>query len=166
MLATNVATGLDISGESIIPVTWSEWLKLPVRDGDRSVMTQHGPVRIPTVVFCVNYSKVPKKRPKLCSRSVRERDGNKCQYTGKILAPEEGSLDHIMPRSRGGSSDWENLVWSAKDVNSKKANKTPEEAGLRLLAQPRKPKEIPVSATLKNAFGIPEWQMFLKDHAA
>jgi len=66
------------------------------------VRTIRGPIRVPTVIVAVNFAKVPKKRPKLCSRTIRERDGNRCQYTGKFLKPEEGSLDHVVPRSRGG----------------------------------------------------------------
>jgi 5-methylcytosine-specific restriction endonuclease McrA len=161
-MATDVAVALDISGDQIVPVHWDEWMKLPIREGDRAVQTVRGPVRIPAVIVLSNYGKIPKKRPKLCSKSIRERDGNKCQYSGRILKPEEGSLDHVMPRSRGGRNEFENLVWASKDVNAKKANKTPEEAGLRLLSQPRKPKEIPVSATLRNTHAIPEWDAFLR----
>jgi len=46
-----------------------------------------------------NFAKVPKKRPKLCARAIRERDGNRCQYTGTLLRPDEGSLDHVVPRA-------------------------------------------------------------------
>ena len=91
--------------------------------------TMRGPIRVPTVIVAVNFAKVPKKRPKLCSRTIRERDGNRCQYTGKVLKPEQGSLDHVVPRSRGGKDAWENLVWSSKDVNAKKGNRLPQEAG-------------------------------------
>ena len=94
---------------------------------------------MPTVIVAVNFAKVPKKRPKLSAKNIRERDGNRCQYTGKLLHPDEGSLDHVVPRSRGGADSWENLVWSAKDVNQRKADRLPHEAGLRLLSVPRAP---------------------------
>ena len=116
---------------------WEEWLSLPVREQDQAVHTVRGRVRIPTVIIAVNYSKVPKKRPKLSARSIRERDGNRCQYTGRLLQAEEGSLDHVVPRSWGGRDTWENLVWAAKEVNQRKADRLPHEAGLRLLATPR-----------------------------
>ena len=168
-MATNVATGLDIElgegdrAESLRPVTWDEWVTLPVRDGDESVRTVHGAVRVPTVIVAVNFAKVPKKRPKLCARAIRERDGNRCQYTGRVLAPDEGNLDHVVPRSRGGADTWENLVWSAKDVNARKGNRLPHEAGLRLLAAPRTPKELPVTQFLRNAHGVAEWKLFLNE---
>lgn len=168
-MATNVATALEIElgdgarAEALRPVTWDEWIKLPIRDGDNAVRTAHGAVRVPTVIVAVNYARVPKKRPKLCARAIRERDRNRCQYTGRVLRPDEGSLDHVVPRSRGGKDAWENLVWAAKDVNQRKADRLPHEAGLRLLAVPRAPKELPVSALIRNAHGVAEWKLFLND---
>ena len=162
MLAGNVATALEIDGEnSIRPVLWDEWITLPVRPQDYAVQTVRGPIRVPTVIVAVNFAKVPKKRPKLCARAIRERDGNRCQYTGRVLRPEEGSLDHVVPRSRGGKDAWENLVWSSKDVNARKGNRLPQEAGLRLLKVPRAPKELPVSELIRNAHQVTDWKLFL-----
>jgi 5-methylcytosine-specific restriction endonuclease McrA len=163
-MATNVATGLEIQGEDFIrPVTWDEWVTLPIREGDNLVRTARGPIRVPTVIVALNYTKVPKKRPKLSTRNIRERDGNRCQYTGRVLHPDEGSLDHVVPRSRGGKNTWENLVWSSKDVNSRKGNRLPHEAGLTLLTVPRAPREMPVTAFIRNAHEIADWQLFVKD---
>ncbi|HMP82603.1 MAG TPA: HNH endonuclease [Verrucomicrobiota bacterium] len=163
-MATNVATGLDIEGENHIrPVTWEEWITLPIREGDHAVRTAHRTIRVPTVIVAVNFAKVPKKRPKLCAKTIRERDGNRCQYTGQMLKPDEGSLDHVLPRSRGGADTWENLVWSSKAVNSRKGNSLPHEAGLKLLSVPRAPKELPVTALIRNAHGVAEWKLFLNE---
>jgi 5-methylcytosine-specific restriction endonuclease McrA len=163
-MATNVATALEIDGkEHIRPVTWNEWITLPIRDGDNAVRTVRGAIRVPTVIVAVNFAKVPKKRPKLCARTIRERDGNRCQYTGALLRPDEGSLDHVVPRSRGGPDTWENLVWSSKQVNTRKGNRLPHEAGLKLLKAPRAPKELPVSALIRNAHGVAEWKLFLNE---
>jgi 5-methylcytosine-specific restriction endonuclease McrA len=174
-LATNVATALDIEIEAdpfrtshsefrasqIRPVRWDEWITLPIRNGDNAVRTTRGAIRVPTVIVAVNFAKVPKKRPKLSAHNIRLRDGNRCQYTGRVLRPDEGSLDHVMPRSRGGADTWENLVWSAKEVNQRKADRLPHEAGLKLLSVPRAPKELPVTAHLRNAHGLAEWKLFL-----
>jgi 5-methylcytosine-specific restriction endonuclease McrA len=173
-MATNAATALEIEfgdgngaadvarAESLRPVTWAEWITLPIRPQDNAVQTVRGPIRVPTVIVAVNYAKVPKKRPKLCARSIRERDGNRCQYTGRVLRPEEGSLDHVLPRSRGGKNAWENLVWAGKDVNARKGNRLPHEAGLKLLNVPRAPMELPASALIRNAHSVAEWKLFLK----
>ena len=164
MMASNVATGLDIEGEEQIrPVAWDEWITLPVRTQDNFVRTARGAIRVPTVIVAVNFARVPKKRPKLCAKTIRERDGNRCQYTGKVLQPDEGSLDHVLPRSRGGKDSWENLVWSSRDVNSRKGDRLPHEAGLKLLRVPRAPKELPVSALISNAHDVPEWKLFLNE---
>jgi 5-methylcytosine-specific restriction endonuclease McrA len=183
MMATNVATGLEIEREDPIgsesdpfctlhssfstskvrPVTWEEWITLPIRDQDEAVYTVRGQIRVPTVIVAVNYAKVPKKRPKLCARAIRERDGNRCQYTGRVLHPDEGSLDHVVPRSRGGKDAWENLVWSAKEVNQRKADRLPHEAGLKLLSVPRAPKELPVSALIRNSHAIADWELFVEE---
>jgi 5-methylcytosine-specific restriction endonuclease McrA len=163
-MATNVATGLEIESENHIrPVSWDEWITLPIRPQDNAVHTVRGAIRVPTVIVAMNYAKVPKKRPKLCAKNIRERDGNRCQYTGKLLKPDEGSLDHVLPRSRGGADTWENLVWSSKEVNTRKADRLPHEAGLKLLSVPRAPKELPVTATIRNAHGIPEWKLFMQE---
>jgi 5-methylcytosine-specific restriction endonuclease McrA len=163
-MATNVATALAIDGENHIrPVTWDEWVTLPIRNGDNAVHTVHGAIRVPTVIVALNFAKVPKKRPKLCAKTIRERDGNRCQYTGKLLRPNEGSLDHVLPRSRGGKDAWENLVWADKSVNAKKGNRLPHEAGLKLLTVPRAPKELPVTALIRNAHGVAEWKLFVKE---
>lgn len=168
-MATNVATALDITlgddarAEQLRPVTWAEWLTLPIRESDHAVQTVRGPIRVPTVIVSVNFARVPKKRPKLCAKTIRERDGNRCQYTGKVLQPEEGSLDHVLPRSRGGADTWENLVWSSKAVNTRKGNRLPHEAGLKLLSIPRAPRELPVSALIRNAHAVAEWNLFLKE---
>jgi 5-methylcytosine-specific restriction endonuclease McrA len=178
-LATNVATALDIAlddeaadasrppslatrhASAVRPVRWDEWITLPIRDGDNAVRTPRGAIRVPTVIVAVNFAKVPKQRPKLNAHNIRLRDGNRCQYTGRVLRPDEGSLDHVVPRSRGGANTWENLVWSAKDVNQRKADRLPHEAGLKLLSVPRAPKELPVTAHLRNAHDVAEWKLFL-----
>src|SRR5207244_3517508 len=163
MMATNVTTALEIAGDDHIrPVTWDEWIRLPVRPQDNAVQTVRGPIRVPTVIIAVNYAKVPKKRPKLCARTIRERDGNRCQYTGKLLNPDEGSLDHVLPRSRGGKDTWENLVWSSKAVNARKGDRLPHEAGLKLLSLPRAPKELPASALIRNTADVEDWKLFLE----
>ena len=163
-MATGVATALEIEGEDQIrPVPWDEWVRLPIRPQDQAAHTVRGPIRIPTVIVLANFARVPKKRPKLCARTIRERDGNRCQYTGQLLRPDEGSIDHVVPRSRGGRDAWENCVWSSKQVNTRKGNRLPHEAGLKLLKQPRAIPEMPATAFIRNAHSVEDWKLFLKE---
>lgn len=160
-LATGVATALDVDGDNLRPVTWDEWLHLPVRPHDQSAQTVRGAIRIPTVIIALNYTRVPKRRPRLNARNIRARDRNRCQYTGRELAPGEGNIDHVIPRSRGGVDSWENCVWACKEINSRKGDRLPGEAGLTLLRQPSPPRELPATAFIRNAHGIPDWNLFL-----
>jgi 5-methylcytosine-specific restriction endonuclease McrA len=73
-------------------------------------------------------------------RNVLKRDGNCCQYCGRTH--RELTLDHVLPVSRGGRDDWENVVTACRDCNRTKGNRTPEEAGLALIAQPRRPRYL------------------------
>jgi 5-methylcytosine-specific restriction endonuclease McrA len=161
-MAADNATGLDIApDQGMRPVRWEEWLDLPVREWDAAIGTPRRLIRVPTVLVLARYDKVPRKRPKLSARSIRERDGNRCQYTGRVLAPGEGSIDHVLPRSRGGHTSWENCVWSAKFINGRKGDRLPHEAGLSLLSTPKPPPEMPVTFALRNSLGIRDWDLFL-----
>ncbi len=161
-MATDSATGLDIqSSDWMLPVKWDDWRELSVREGDLSVGVANGKIRVPTVLVLCRYNKVPIHRPKLNSRNIWLRDGGVCQYSGKALRPSEGNIDHIIPVSRGGQNSWENCVLSCKKLNEKKADKTPNEAGLRLIRKPFEPRAVPITATLKNIHDMRDWDHFL-----
>jgi len=162
MMANGNATALDMFGAGDMrPVRWQDWIGLPVREEDYAVRTVRGLVRVPTVLVLARYNKVPKRRPKLSAKGIWERDGGHCQYTGKKLAPHEGNIDHIVPRSRGGQTSWENCVLADKRINSLKGNRLPEEVGLQLKKKPQTPKELPVSSFIRNAHNIGDWEHFL-----
>ena len=161
-MMTGAASGLDIADGNLLPVRrWKDWLVLPVRPQDRAVLTVRGPIRVPTVIVLTRYGQVPRRKPALSARAIWERDGRKCQYTGRTLAPGEGNIDHVVPRSRGGATSWENCVLACRQVNSRKADRLPEEVGLHLLKTPRAPRELPVTVLLRNHHGIADWEMFL-----
>lgn len=160
-MATDVATGLDIEADAMAPVKWADWLKLPIRDRDNAIATPRGRVRVPTVIVLARFNKVPKRRPSLSAKTIWMRDGGVCQYTGRRLAPGEGNIDHVVPRSRGGATSWENCVLAHREVNGRKANRLPEEAGLRLLRQPLAPKELPATMMIRNPHDVEDWRHFL-----
>lgn len=161
-MMTDVATALDIDGkEQMYPVKWEHWLQLPIRAEDRAVKTMRGLIRVPTVIVLAKFSKVPMRRPSLSARTIWERDGGMCQYTGRKLTRQEGNIDHIVPRARGGQTRWENCVLADRRVNSRKADKLPEEVGLKLLRRPTAPRAMPVSSYLANTHRIKDWEPFL-----
>lgn len=143
------------------PVRWDTWITLPVRDFDFSISSATLRIRVPTVIIATQFSKMPMKQPRLCSASIYERDGGRCQYTGEFVGRDGGNLDHVVPRSRGGRNTFENLVWAKKHLNSVKADRLPAEAGLRLIRPPAAPKRIPASAALREV-RHPDWSHFIK----
>ena len=160
-MATDVATALDIDEDSMTPIRWTQWIKLPVRGQDHAVRTPTGLVRVPQVIVLSRFAKVPKHRPKFSARALWTRDEGCCQYTGQPLKAGEGNIDHVVPRSRGGKTSWENCVLASRTVNSRKADRLPEEAGLRLLRRPVAPKELPSTLFIRNVNRIPAWSRFL-----
>ena len=145
---------------SVVPVPWAQWIELPVRAFDLSVNTPRRQIRVPTVIIATHYDRMPMAQPRLTRRAIFQRDGGVCQYTGEQVGWDEGNLDHVVPRDRGGRDSFENLVWSRREVNSRKANRLPHEAGLRLIRPPSAPKPRPVAAML-GAPKHPDWRHFL-----
>lgn len=130
MMCIDVGTALLIEGEMMRPVFWDEWIGLPVVDVDGFIRTRHKNIRRPTVMVCLNYAKVPIQRPKFTLKNIALRDGGRCQYTGRVLSRDRWSMDHVLPLSRGGKDAPENVVLADKEINNRKGNKTPIEAGL------------------------------------
>lgn len=157
--------GKPLFGQTKIcrPVTWDEWITLPIREWDFSIRSVHLEVRVPTVLIAKNYKGMPEvkfgKNPSL--DQIRIRDGDTCQYTGKKLSRDEMSIDHVIPKSRGGKNTWENLALSQKEINRRKGNKLNSEIGLKLIRQPVTPKPIPRWMLIREA-RHPDWQLFLQ----
>ena len=114
----------------------------------------------PSVVRLARYVRVPHDRTVAVNRrTVFARDGHHCQYCG--LAAE--SIDHVMPRSRGGDDSWENLVTACRQCNLRKGWKTPEEAQMRLARRPFRPKwTMTAQILLGSGWKFKEWEPFLK----
>ena len=131
-----------------------QWMKLEPRRGDldKVIHTSKRIIRIPTVILCPKYSMMPSKDLKPTPSAIRRRDGNRCQYTNVELTKATFSLDHIIPKSKGGKDTWQNLVAAHKDVNSKKGNKYNHEAGIKLLKQPLAPKRTPLCSLFSETF--------------
>ena len=166
-MATGNANALDIEGKDRMqPTPITDWMKLPVRKNDRKIGTSNGAIRVPTVIVLKEFAKVPIYVPKFSLKNIWMRDRGQCQYSGRMLNRSEASIDHIIPQSRGGATSWENCVLAERRLNSDKGDRTPSEAGLKLIKRPVTPKPVPVTLTLKNNLGIPDWDLFLIPEAA
>lgn len=87
---------------------------------------------VPSVVRLINFYKIPTRLYCLSKKNIFARDNWTCQYCNVKLSGSNGTLDHVLPKGRGGETNWENLVTACKACNSRKGNRTPTEAGLKL----------------------------------
>lgn len=125
------------------------------------VHTVRHSIRVPKVILLSVFDRVPKKELKLTRRNVFERDKYTCQYCAKKMPSEELNLDHVIPRHYGGKTTWENIVCSCVSCNSRKANRLPHEAQMRLFRKPSAPKWRPVISLAARGKRQEEWKHFL-----
>lgn len=100
-------------------------------------------LEIPLVIRLVRYIKIPRRLRLPCSRrGVLARDRETCQYCGIQPGRSQLTVDHVMPRSRGGQTIWENVVTACRECNHHKGGRTPEEANMLLMTVPRQPQYV------------------------
>jgi len=125
------------------------------------VRTPTRAIRLPRVILLTLFDKLPCKELKLTRNNVFERDKNQCQYCGKTFPREGLNLDHVIPRHYDGRTTWENIVCSCVRCNTRKANRLPHEAGMRLIRKPQKPKWRPVISLVLNNHNREIWKDYL-----
>ncbi len=133
----------------------------PPIEAMETVHTPNRVIRLPRVILLSFFDKLPCKELKLTRNNVFERDGEKCQYCGHTFEREALNLDHVIPRHYGGKTTWENIVCSCIKCNSRKANRLPHEANMRLIRKPVKPKWRPVISLVLNTQHREMWKDFL-----
>lgn len=131
------ASFIDVNNEYRL-YRWEEWSSLPVDKGE-GISTPCSDIKIPEVIVLLNYEKIHRRSMRLTKKNIFLRDGYICQYTGKPVKKSEADIDHVIPRSRGGRNTWDNMVVCMKELNRRKGDKTPEEAGLSLIKKPKEP---------------------------
>lgn len=119
----------------------------------------------PEIILLTAYGGVPRLEVSFSRKNLYRRDGYSCQYCGRHRPPEELSIDHVVPRSRGGKTSWENCVLACVGCNTRKANKSLKEAGLRLSRPPRKPTWSPLAESLPAARPA-SWARFIREEPA
>lgn len=132
--------------------------KLAHEDWIRSVNFE---IQVPRVIRLLTYDRLPKQHLHLNRRNVLARDGHQCQYCGRHLPIHQLSLDHIMPRSRGGMTTWENVVCACLTCNVKKGGRTPHEARMKLVRKPSKPQRNPMLMLKLNNPKYESWRTWL-----
>ena len=140
---------------------WNDWVELQPAEGEHVIRTQKLELRVPEVVIMTRYDRVPSYVVTFSRRNLFKRDGYTCQYCGCRPGSEELTIDHVTPRSQGGVSSWDNCVLACVKCNSRKADRTPEQAGMPLAKKPFRPAWRPMFAA--RGVRIDSWTRFLSE---
>lgn len=127
----------------------------------RYIRTPGMRIRVPEVILLERFNRVLRPVAHLSRRNIFLRDRNTCQYCGRRFAKHELTIDHVIPRSRGGIDAWENLVLACLSCNTRKKNRTPEEAKMPLLRRPFAPRWLPRFSLKIPPESLSTWQQFV-----
>ncbi len=158
LLYQGVAKALD---ERFQLFDFESWAALAAAAHDEAIHTPSRRIRVPRVIVLVAHAMLPRVRVRFSRFNVYARDDSTCQYCGRRLPRSELNLDHVVPRSRGGRTSWENVVCSCVACNLRKGGRTPEEAGMRLLRSALRPRWNPLFRSAARRALYQQWMPFL-----
>jgi 5-methylcytosine-specific restriction endonuclease McrA len=142
--------------------SWEEWSELGPPPDAPCVRTARARLRVPEVVCLTRYDRLPSAAVAFSRRNVAKRDHHTCQYCGAQPGWELITVDHVVPRSQGGVSTWTNCVAACPECNARKADRTPEQAGMRLRRTPSRPEWKPLYSAAHGA-RVESWSRFMPD---
>jgi len=148
--------------------TWLEMSELRAehhREDDEWIRSVNFEILVPRVIRLLKFDRVPKLSTRFNRRNLFARDNNQCQYCGRILPASQLSIDHVMPRSRDGATTWDNVVACCVRCNTKKGGRTPQEAHMKLLRKPVKPKHNPLFIDKLSNPKYETWKAFVSTAA-
>ena len=140
---------------------WHDWADLEPDAGEPAIVAVRGRIRLPEVVVLNRFDRVPSADVSFSRRNVFKRDRYTCQYCGVQPGTHELSIDHVVPRGQGGISSWTNCVLACIECNKVKANRTPQQAGMRLRRKPVQPAWRPFYS--EHATRIESWAKFVSE---
>ncbi|MBI1813409.1 MAG: HNH endonuclease [Deltaproteobacteria bacterium] len=140
---------------------FESWSTLSASVHDDTVGMVNRVIRVPRVILLVAYDRLPRRQVRFSRFNIYARDRNTCQYCGHRFSRAELNLDHVVPRSQGGTSRWENVVCSCHECNRRKGGRTPEQARMHLRRQPRRPEWTPFMMQTFSLRHYEEWVPFL-----
>lgn len=148
-----------VEPESLATYSFAEWAEVPVGPGCLAIRSPSLAVALPEVVLLQHYDRVPSHEAPFTRRNLFLRDDFTCQYCGLRGGTDRLSVDHVVPRSRGGPTSWENCVLACVGCNARKGDRTLKEAGLRLLRPPVRPRWSPY-LNVRPSQRMASWQRF------
>lgn len=141
-----------VSWQRAITLIWENKVEVIEEYENRFVHSVTLEFKMPSVIRFLKAIRGRKRAIKFSRENVFARDNGRCQYCAVKLARAESTYDHVIPRAMGGHTRWENVVIACYACNQKKGCKTPEQAKMKLLTQPIKPKKLP--DTLRLTFQV------------
>jgi len=170
LLCKGLAEVISIEDGSYYSYDFSGWLEVSelkveldeVHESEDWIQAVNFLIQVPRVIRLLHYDRVPRNSVKFSRRNIFLRDEHRCQYCERQFGTPNLSLDHVMPRSRGGKTTWENIVCACRKCNIRKGGRTPREAGMRLHKEPRKPKRNPVLSHQINSSKYSVWKRFVR----
>jgi len=139
---------------------WDDWSKLKPDEDELFIQCVGFKLRVPEVITLANYSKFPQTTLSFSRRNLFQRDEETCQYCGIKPGLRNLTIDHILPRSRGGLTSWDNCAAACIKCNHRKAAKTLKESGMRLRKEPIRPKWRP---TFHSGIALDSWEKFVSE---
>jgi len=136
--------------------------KQPDEDWIRAVNFE---IQVPRVIRLLDYDRLPNRALRLNRHTIFARDGHCCQYCGRRLPASQLSLAHVLPRSRGGGTTWDNVVCACIMCNVKKGGRTPQEAHMKLQRKPTRPKRSPLLTLKLHNPKYESWKTWLENAA-
>jgi 5-methylcytosine-specific restriction endonuclease McrA len=130
---------------------------------DDWIRTATSEIQAPRVIRLLSYDRVPRQTVKFNRRNIFARDNNQCQYCGKKFPTSELSLDHVLPRSQGGKTTWDNIVCACVECNVRKGGRTPKQAHMALVKKPEKPRQSPMLSVKLTQKKYHSWASFVSD---
>ncbi len=158
MLYTGAAKAVNEQYEIL---DFDNWSALTATKNDETIGLVGRVIKIPRVIIIIAYDRLPKKHVRFSRLNIFARDKRTCQYCGKVFLRSGLNLDHVIPRHRGGTSNWENVVCCCVACNKAKGGRTPSEAGMKLLRPPRKPAWTPIFHGANPGVRYEQWRPFL-----
>jgi 5-methylcytosine-specific restriction endonuclease McrA len=141
--------------------TWDDWSKLRPSDGEPFIRAVQFRLRVPEVITLTAYDRLPAAAVTFSRRNIFKRDHYTCQYCGRQPGGEELTIDHVVPRAQDGQSRWDNCVLACIECNKRKADRTPEQANMRLKRRPVQPAWNPLYTAHQRR--IESWSKFISE---
>jgi 5-methylcytosine-specific restriction endonuclease McrA len=151
-----------ISPETYETHDFDSWSSLSIAKDEPCIRTVALRIKVPEVIVLALYDGLPRRSVAFSRRNLYRRDHYTCQYCGSRPGSEELTIEHVLPRSRGGHTSWANCVLACVECNKRKSNRTLQEAHMRLLKKPAEPKwswDVEIAFSRRRA----SWDHFISD---